>query len=722
VRAAAAANDACLACHSDRSLRAERRGRSVSLHVDPAVLGRSVHGGVDCADCHAGFRADRLPHASPVRPVDCLACHGDVKEAHPFHASLFDRAVSGSVGPAAPAVACTGCHGTHDIAPPKPPGPAQEAALCGRCHAAVAQDFAASAHGRAAASGVAGAPTCLLCHRQAIVPAGKRPGVPPDGRQAAQKIAQEKLCLSCHLKRSETRTRTSPTTSFIAAFENSVHGRALQAGNGAAANCVDCHGAHRMRKGFDPAATVYKGHIPETCGACHVEEAAAYAGSVHGEALRAGNSDAPVCTNCHGEHDILNPHDPRSPVAPANVSAQVCSPCHSSVRLAAKYGIRSDRFRTFSSSYHGLAIRGGDVAVANCASCHGFHDVRRPDDPKSSIHKANLASTCGKCHPGSDARFASGKIHVEATAGDEPILYWVAAIYAVLIAVVIGGMFLHNLADFVRKSLDLIRARRGLAPAPVRRHGTGLYLRMTPGERVQHLALVTSFSLLVVTGFMLHYPDAFWVKALRRLSDHLFDTRSRLHRAAGIVMILASLYHVAYLALTVRGRRLVRDLFPKLADATGALRNVGHNLGLVRARPRFGRFSYVEKAEYWALVWGTIVMACTGLILWFEEPAIRFISKLGWDVARLVHFYEAWLATLAILVWHVYFVVFNPEVYPMNLSWITGNLTEEEMEAEHPLELEEIQAAEEATLRAAEEERRAAEAAKAKPPAGNPGG
>lgn len=725
---AAGGRDACLACHATASLSAQRNGRAVSLHVDAAVLGRSVHAGLDCTDCHAGFRADRMPHASPLGPVGCLTCHDGAGASHPFHAALFERAASSAPGgaadgtagtaggtastraggTAAAATTCTGCHGTHDIAPPKLPGPAEQSAMCGRCHAAVAQDFAASAHGHAAASGNATAPACLTCHRQAVVPARSAPGGGRVGADAALKVTQEKLCLSCHLGRPETHTTNGPTTMFIAAFENSVHGRALAAGNGAAATCVDCHGAHQMRKGFDPAAKVNKLHIPETCGACHVKEAAAYGSSVHGEAVRAGNRDAPVCTDCHGEHDILDPKDPRSPVAPANVSAQVCSPCHSSVRLAAKYGIRSDRFRTFSSSYHGLAIQGGDVAVANCASCHGFHEVRRPGDPKSSINPANLAATCGQCHPGSDVRFAAGKIHVAASAKEEdPILYWVAALYAVLIVAVIGGMALHNLADFLRKSRDLIRARRGLGAAPPRHHGTGLYLRMSFNERVQHLALLTSFFLLVVTGFMLHYPDAFWVQALRRLSDHLFDYRSRLHRAAGVVMVIASLYHVGYLALSARGRRLVRDLFPRPSDATGALRNIGYNLGLVRRRPLFGRFSYIEKAEYWALVWGTIVMACTGTILWFEEPAIRLISKLGWDVARLVHFYEAWLATLAILVWHVYFVVFNPEIYPMNTAWLTGSLTEEEMEAEHPLELEAIQAAEAEKRRAAEAEARA---------------
>jgi cytochrome b subunit of formate dehydrogenase len=116
------------------------------------------------------------------------------------------------------------------------------------------------------------------------------------------------------------------------------------------------------------------------------------------------------------------------------------------------------------------------------------------------------------------------------------------------------------------------------------------------------------------------------------------------------------------------------------------------NCGLSSKKPQFGRFSYIEKSEYWALVWGTAVMALTGFILWFENTFIGLITKLGWDVARLVHFYEAWLATLAIIVWHIYYVIFNPDVYPMNLAWLTGTLSEEEMREEHPLELRALRA------------------------------
>jgi len=101
---------------------------------------------------------------------------------------------------------------------------------------------------------------------------------------------------------------------------------------------------------------------------------------------------------------------------------------------------------------------------------------------------------------------------------------------------------------------------------------------------------------------------------------------------------------------------------------------------------------YIEKAEYWALVWGVMIMAATGIIMWFDNYFISLLTKLGWDVSRTIHFYEAILATLAIFVWHFYFVIFRPSIYPMSTAWLTGKITEEEMADEHPLELERIKA------------------------------
>ena len=115
-----------------------------------------------------------------------------------------------------------------------------------------------------------------------------------------------------------------------------------------------------------------------------------------------------------------------------------------------------------------------------------------------------------------------------------------------------------------------------------------------------------------------------------------------------------------------------------------------YNLGISKEKPELDRFSYIEKAEYWALIWGTMVMAATGFILWFDNTFLNILGKQYWDVARVIHYYEAWLATLAIIVWHFYFVIFNPDIYPMNLAWIKGTLSEEEMADEHPLELQRL--------------------------------
>jgi cytochrome b subunit of formate dehydrogenase len=170
----------------------------------------------------------------------------------------------------------------------------------------------------------------------------------------------------------------------------------------------------------------------------------------------------------------------------------------------------------------------------------------------------------------------------------------------------------------------------------------------------------------------------------------MFDIRGIVHRIAGVVLVLVSLYHLYYVLFVPRGKKLIRDLLPRWSDLTDARDVLRYNLGLISEKPQFDRFSYIEKSEYWALVWGTFIMAVTGFILWFDNTFLGLLTKLGWDVARTIHYYEAWLATLAIIVWHFYFVIFNPDVYPINLAFWTGTLTEEEMAEEHPRELAEI--------------------------------
>ncbi len=676
---AAQTNADCLACHGDKSLSMTKKGKTVALYVDAKGYGTSAHNELGCVGCHEGFNPNELPHRPRITPVKCTTCHSGDQFAN-FALSVHGR----NRGAKGPAAACEDCHTTHAVRKvSEQEGTIRKAfaeSICARCHGEVSARYVQSDHGVALMSGVKGAPSCIDCHGEHNVQS------PQDSSSATAHSNEAKICLACHLDNPDVRSRVGPSAGFISSYEASVHGQAVKSGNHLAATCTDCHGSHDMKKGSNPTSTVAKANIAVTCGRCHSMIRDQYDYSTHGVALRRGVTASPTCTDCHGEHNILSPKDARSPVAAANVSAQVCSPCHASVKLTDKFGLSSDRFKSFQDSYHGLAEQSGAVKVANCASCHGIHDIKPSTDPSSRIHPSNLSSTCGTCHPGANQKFTQGKVHIIAESGPDDILYVVSNGYIILIVVLIGGMAVHNILDFIRKSRRQLAYRRGEIVRPHAPHR--LYVRMSVGERIQHGTLLVSFFTLVFTGFALRYPDAWWVSPLLNVSPVIFAVRGILHRIAAVAMVAAGLYHIYYIVFVPRGKELIRDLLPRRQDISDALAVLKYNVGLSPQKPKFGRFSYIEKSEYWALVWGTMVMALTGTLMWFDNIALGILTKHWWDVARTVHFYEAWLATLAILVWHFYFVIFNPDTYPINLAFWKGTLTEEEMEEEHPLELE----------------------------------
>src|SRR4030042_1281065 len=226
------------------------------------------------------------------------------------------------------------------------------------------------------------------------------------------------------------------------------------------------------------------------------------------------------------------------------------------------------------------------------------------------------------------------------------------------------------------------------------------YLRMTLNERIQHLNLAINFTILVITGFALKYPEAFWASPITDVPLGM-TFRGFLHRLSGVATVTLGGYHLLYLAFTERGRRIVIDMIPMWKDAKDLWETLKNNLFINQPAKviRMGRFNFREKLEYLGLIWGTIVMTVTGCILWFKEEWLLFFPMWTFEVSRAIHFYEAILATLTIIVWHLYSVVWNPDVYPMSWAWLTGDLTEHEMELEHGLELEKIKAQERGELR-----------------------
>jgi formate dehydrogenase gamma subunit len=198
----------------------------------------------------------------------------------------------------------------------------------------------------------------------------------------------------------------------------------------------------------------------------------------------------------------------------------------------------------------------------------------------------------------------------------------------------------------------------------------------------QHMTLAVTFILLVLTGFALRYPEALWVKwtGIAFLSEPL---RSWSHRILGVALILFSVVHVFYVALSRRGREEFKAMLPTFQDILDFRDNMGFHVWATKRKPRFGRYDYTQKAEYWALVWGTGLMAITGLVLWFPVVATSWAPAWIVSISETIHFYEAWLAMLAIVVWHFFFVMFHPEVYPMSWIWLTGKMPEHELQAVH---------------------------------------
>jgi cytochrome b subunit of formate dehydrogenase len=314
--------------------------------------------------------------------------------------------------------------------------------------------------------------------------------------------------------------------------------------------------------------------------------------------------------------------------------------------------------------------------VANCASCHGFHDILPASDPLSSVNKANLPQTCGKCHPGIGTRLAAGPIRIHAPPGAAEGKPWlvnfITRFYIVLIVVVIGAMLVHNALDYWAKTRRHVRAVRS---------AEGGELRMTSLARVQHFALIVLFALLAYTGFVHKFPDAVWSWPFRVMPNGNY-IRGMIHRVCGWTFLAFFAAHCVGVFGTRNGRVYLRELWLRLKDLKDLWATVMFNLGLRRQPPAHSRFNYVEKAEYWALIWGSVVMIITGVMLIFTETVLRLLPKVWNDVAQVIHFYEALLATLAIVVWHFYWVVFDPKEYPMNPAWLIGKKAPPKPEAE----------------------------------------
>jgi cytochrome b subunit of formate dehydrogenase len=246
---------------------------------------------------------------------------------------------------------------------------------------------------------------------------------------------------------------------------------------------------------------------------------------------------------------------------------------------------------------------------------------------------------------------------------------------------VIGAMAVHNILIFIHD----LRERRKEDKTKIK------ITRFTKNELIQHTVLLLSFIVLAITGFQLKFPDSFWSKWLTDWGM-IEPVRQWTHRISAIVMIGLSIWHVVYLIVTARGRDVLKSLFPRGRDLKEAIQNIKYYLHLSKKHPEFDNYNYMEKAEYWALIWGTLVMGLTGFILWFPTIVGDWAPLWVIKVSEIVHYYEAILATLAIIVWHWFFVMFRPREYPLNFTSVDGKMTIIHYKDEHRMRYKKVMA------------------------------
>ena len=495
-------------------------------------------------------------------------------------------------------------------------------------------------------------------------------------------------------------------------------------------DCLSCH--LPKKNAFAPNGMIIRTiavKSVESCAECHSDVADEIAASPHGRPDKHA-ADHPTCVTCHGG----NPHDikPTSAIGRKGKVA-LCSSCHSQSKLMGRYGLSSEAVSSYEQSFHGKAfIRFGKQKSAVCTDCHGYHEVM----DLSKRDGRELIRVCSQCHPGARRSFAvSGASHLRLRIDRSIILKLEDLFFKALtlgVMLLLFGMVALDLRrkafsrDYVPRSgravAVLVSASfasmvAGIAMAvfgikgaewtwiaaiaimlsafvawlaqrePGKREGR-LYRRFNLMFRAQHICLMISFTVLVLTGMPLKFAHVGWSHYLHILFGG-FDGARLAHRIAAIILTATWVWHGLYLFyLWWKASFSLKSwtMWPTKQDFVDFFQTIKFGLGLCPEPPRYGRFNWKEKFDYFAVYWGMPIMVVSGLVLWFPVYFGNRLTDLAIAAAYIAHSDEALLAFLAILMWHLYNTHFDPDHFPMSSVWYSGVLTEEEKEREHPLE------------------------------------
>ncbi|OGL40182.1 MAG: hypothetical protein A2042_09930 [Candidatus Schekmanbacteria bacterium GWA2_38_11] len=214
-------------------------------------------------------------------------------------------------------------------------------------------------------------------------------------------------------------------------------------------------------------------------------------------------------------------------------------------------------------------------------------------------------------------------------------------------------------------------------------------IRFALSFRFQHVLVFTSMIILALTGFALMYHNTSWGKMLIGLEGG-FVMRGRIHRVFAIVLIFTVLWHFLQVIFTEKSHKEFLKLRPELNDFKDFIMTLKYYLRISSEKARFEKFNFIQKFQYWGVIAGTFIMGVTGIILWFKDFSMAALPKWVMDVTLVVHGYEGTLAFLVLFFWHQYNAHLNPDVFPMDMTWINGKMSLKDLQERHPLEYEKL--------------------------------
>lgn len=629
-----------------------------------------------CIDCHQPHKIRRTPvNLQRVANKECMRCHGnrnlsvlrDGKEV-----SLFVDEEKYNASEHAN-TACAQCHTEVSSALKRPCAAINNPVDCGVCHANVVEQYRDSSHGRLAAKGDPAAPTCETCHDPHATLNHRLPIAPTFARNVPQ------LCGRCHAAGGVAARRIqADVPDIVESYANSVHGKGvLEAGLIVSATCADCHTSHHELPKDNPDSSINPQHLADTCGTCHRGIEEEFKGSIHWPGNGAERPERlPVCEDCHTSHTIS-----RIDVKGfRTMMMDQCGRCH------------EPESESYFETVHGKVSRLGEEAAAKCYDCHGTHNILPPDDPRSTLSYDNVVATCATCHPGAHRQFAGYLTH--ATHHDSkkyPYLYFTFVFMTTLLVGTLAFFLLHTAFWLFRlwRTKDTWKHHRTLKKER-------FYVRFQATQRLMHVVMILSFFTLAITGMTLKFSYAGWAVFLSKLLGG-FHVTGTLHRIAAVVLLLLFGFHVVQIfkAKSKSGKRWLRFIFDdqslmfNLNDIKQFWQNLKWFLGRGE-KPRFGRWTYWEKFDYFAVFWGVFVIGSTGLMLWFPTFFTRLLP--GWmiNVATIIHSDEALLAVAFIFTIHFFNTHFRPDKFPMDPVIFTGRVPLEELEHDKPGEYEDL--------------------------------